>query len=191
MLDRDQIYESVRDIPIPENLTDVERGEYLACREAFAQLEAEWFQLGESENPDQNACLQFLKDANEKRKQQALDRFQLRKEVLEKHLEHETENIPDEGEDAKKNLFEQTIRGYYHSYMKICRELKNLMTQAGQDYESYIAVNGIEFPQVSADPHLKTRLQQPEEAGVRLSLQDCERDLQKIQELFDEMEQES
>jgi hypothetical protein len=102
MLDRDDDYESVRDIPIPESSTDLERGEYLACREAFAQLKAELFQFGESENPDLNPCLQFPKDPNKKRKQQALDRFQLRQEALKRHFEREPEKIAEENEDAEE-----------------------------------------------------------------------------------------
>jgi hypothetical protein len=189
MGDPDQVYESVRDIPIPDNLTELERGEYLACQEALGALEAEWRQLSAGDNVDLKACLDVLEEDKENRRQQAKERLRLRLEILEKQVEREQSRIADETEKARKVLFERIVRSYAHAYQNICTQLKELMGHAGQDFNAFIAANGIEFPQMPPDTQMKTRLQQPEEANIRLSAQDCKRDLRMIQEMFDASEQ--
>ena len=178
------VYESVRDIPIPDD-GPVNRDELIAFQEALGQLETEWRQLQANENPDQKMCLKILEEKRAKRRQLAEERLRLRLEVIDKQVERETERIQQEAEEAKKILWERLVRAYAQAYQHVTAQLKELMGKARKDYQAYMADKTIEFPIMQSDSTMKTRMQQPEEMKIKLSPQDCERDLMQIQALFE------
>lgn len=179
------VYESVRDIPIPDDVSGVSRDELIAFQEALGQLESEWLQLKENENPDQKMCLKILEEKTAKRRQMAEERLKLRLEVIDKQVEREMERIQAENEEAKKILWERLVRAYAQAYQHVTGQLKELMGKARKDYQAYMSDKVIEFPIMQSDSTMKTRMQQPEEMKVKLSPQDCERDLMHIQALFE------
>ena len=174
-------FSSVGEIPIPEDLPKEVQAEYLAYRECLEQLENEWLQMKNDENPYQKKALKLLEESTERRKQKQEARMNLRLEVVDRQYEKETERIKNECEDAKKQLFERLVRGYYHAYRNVTSRLKELM---GKDYATYIEQNEIEFPQISPDNQIKSRYQQPEETKAKISSAETEMELQKIDELF-------
>lgn len=180
------MYESVAEIPIPENLSEVEKAEFSAYKMALTELEKEWMQLQEGENPDQQTCMTLINEIKEKRIAQAEERLKLRKEIIEKQAEREREKIKQEQEEYKKLLFERIVRSYYQAYNTATNQLKELM---GKDYGPYIAQNGITFPNIPSEVQMRTRMQPPEEAKIRLTPVENEHDMRLIQQIIQNADQ--
>lgn len=183
------MFQSVRDIPIPDDLDQIKRAEFIAFQESLAALETEWQQLLQGENENRKMCVEILEERTAKRKQQAEDRLKLRLDVIEKQVEKESERIEIENEEAKRILWERLVRAYAQSYNTITGQLKDLM---GKDsFQAYIADKAIfanaQFP-MQSDSQMKTRMQQPEDMKIKMTPQECERDLKLIQAMFDNQE---
>ena len=176
--------QSIRDIPLPPGLSEIEKAEFIAYQESMAELEDEWEALKAGENSDQKDCVALLEEIREKRKQQADERLRLRLEVIDKQVERERKRIEDEHEEAKKALFERIIKAYAQSYNAITAQLKETMSK--DDYNAFISANGIDFPIISNESQIKTRMQQPEEPKIRLSTQEAAQDLGIIHTKFSE-----
>ena len=179
----DREFESVRDIPIPDDVRGVKRDELVAFQEALGELESEWLALKRNENADQKMCMEILQEKTNQRRQMAEERLKLRLEVIERQVEKETERIQAENEEAKKILWERLVRAYAQAYQTVTAQLKELMGKV--DYQAYMSDKAIEFPIMQADSTMKTRMQQPDEMKIKLSPQECERDLRQIQALFE------
>ncbi|EAY07481.1 hypothetical protein TVAG_499690 [Trichomonas vaginalis G3] len=174
-------FKSVSEIPVPDNLSDLERIEFNAYKQALVELEQEWLQLKNGENPDQKACQTYINDIKTKRIQQAQDRLNLRKEIIEKQAAKEKERILQQQEDYKKLLFERIIKSYHQSYNTVTSQLKELMDK---DYGQFIAQNGITFPDIHNEQQVRTRMSQPEEPKIRLSSAESEQDVRLIQQIL-------
>jgi hypothetical protein len=185
MMDAGDQFASVMDIPLPEGLTDLQRIEFQAFKESLGQLESEWRQTSSGENEDVKTCFTLLDEIAEKRKSAAKQRLDLRLEVIEKQVERQRDKIRLESEEYKRMLFERLVSSYSKSYKNITGQLKDLMGKVWMDYDTWIAQNGIEFPQIPAESQMKTRTQQPEETKLRLSAEECESDLRQLQSIFD------
>lgn len=172
---------SIADIPIPEDLSEVRKAEYRAYQAATLQLEKEWEDLHKGDNVDQQSCIELLKEIKANRTQQAEERLSKRLEVIGMQVEREKERIDKEMQESRKALFERLVRAYYQSYQNIATQLRELL---GKDYTAYITSHAIEFPSMPSDSQMKTRLQQPEEAKVRLTQAEIDRDLKKLQQMY-------
>ena len=193
------MFESVRDIPIPDDLDDIKRAEFLAFQESIAALEDEWQQIRQGENKNKRMCIEILDERTAKRRQQAEDRLKLRLEVIEKQVEKESERIESENEEAKKILWTRLFHAYAQSENTITGQLKELM---GKDsFQAYIAdkatktrmqlkdlIGKDSLQAYIADKSMKTRMQQPEDMKIKMTPQECERDLKMIQAMFENQE---
>jgi hypothetical protein len=173
---------SVRDIPLPPDLTDLQRAEFSSFQEGIAILETEWRGLSTGENPDLQTCVAHLDEITAKRKAQAEERYRLRLEVIDRQVEAETERIKQDSEQAKAILFQRLARAYSNSFHTLLGQLKDL----GGNWEAY-AERGIDLPQV-ADGQARLRMQQPEEIKIRVTEEVSERDLRSVQAMFDNSE---
>lgn len=175
---------SIRDIPIPDNLSTVEKAEYTAYQEAMGELEDEWEALQKGENINQKECIALLEQIKEKRRQQADERMKLRLEVIDKQVEREKERINQEHEEACKALFERIVRAYRDSYNMLVSQLKEIMPK--DEYSAFISQHSIEFPTISNESQFKTRMPQLEEPKNRVNAQEAEQDLRFIQSKLQE-----
>lgn len=183
------MFQSVRDIPIPDDLSEIEHAEFVAFQESLAALEEEWLKIQSGENEDQQMCVQVLEKRTAKRKQEAKSRLDLRLEVIEKQVEKETDRIEQESQVAERNLWKRLYRAYAQSYSTITNQLKELMGK--ESFQAYIADKTIEFAGdvIQSDSQMKTRMQQPEEMKIRLSPQQCEADMKLIQAMFENQDE--
>jgi hypothetical protein len=178
----DAPFYSVRDIVLPEGLTELERAEYSAFQEALALLETQWLQLETGENRELQACLAVLQERTAKRKEEARERMRLRIEVIHRQVQLEMERIDIENQEARKALFDRMVREYSQSYQEVTSQLRELGARPLPSLS-----HAIDFPQLAADSQMETRMQQSEDAKIR-SPQDCEPDLNRLQEIFDDNE---
>lgn len=169
----------IEDIPIPEDLSEVQKAEFIAYQSAVIQLEKEWEQLQNDQNSDQIACNAIILDAHERKKKKIAEKLDTRKEIIKKQHQKETDKIEKEFKVAKTTLNDRLIRAYSQSDQNITTQLRDLK---GKDY---IGENSIEFPPIPSDPQMMTRTKQPEELKFRLSTQECEKDIRKIQTIFE------
>ena len=176
------IMKKIEDIPIPEDLTEVQKAEFIAYKSAMIQLEEEWIQLQSDQNPDQIACNEIIQETNDLKKKKILEKLETRRDIIKKQHQKEIEKIEKEFKVAKSTLNDRLIRAYYQSDQNIIAQLKDLK---GKDSTTYIAENSIDFPPIPSDSQMKTRTNQPEELKLRLSPQDCEKDIRKIQTYYD------
>jgi hypothetical protein len=177
-------FRSIAEVPIPPDLSDLDRIEYLTCRDALAQLEWEWLGIETGENPDLRACLAIIDEAKANRNQLADERLALRIETINAQVAQELQRIAVESEEAKNLLRDRIFRGYFQSYQEICEKLKELMPMVGMDFDAFLEGHAIEFPPLPPDTQMKTRLQVPAEVPVQVSAEDCERDLRAILETY-------
>ncbi|EAY14906.1 hypothetical protein TVAG_380160 [Trichomonas vaginalis G3] len=175
------MFQSVAEIEIPNDLSDVDKAEFTAFKLALVDLEKEWNQLQDGTNPDQQTCLSIINDVKEKRIAQADERYKLRTEIIEKQTEKEREKIKQEQEEYKKLLFERLVRSYYQAYQSVTAQLKDLM---GKDYSQYISQNGITFPNIPSEVQMRTRMQPNEEAKIKLTPAENEHDMRLIQQII-------
>lgn len=171
----------IAEIPIPENLSEVQKAEYIAFRDAMTDIENEWEALENGTNPDQKSCIDLVKDTKKKRHAQAEERLKIRLEVIEEQMKRESERIKTDLDDYRKLLFERLMRAYYQSYQTITGHLKELL---GKEYQQFITAHPIDFPTVPSEGQMKTRTQQPDEGKPRLSSVDVEKDVHQIQEIL-------
>ena len=174
------IKKRISEIPLPENLTDIQTAEYKAFVEAISNLEDQWIDLETGNNPEQKLCIEQIKQIKEKRELQAKERLDLRLKIIEKQYQKECEKIENEQEEYKKLLFDRLMRAYSQSYQMITSQLKDLM---GKEFNSFISTNGIEFPTFNPEGQMKTRFQQPEEGKPRLNQSDVDQDIRTIQQI--------
>ncbi|KAK8892364.1 hypothetical protein M9Y10_029590 [Tritrichomonas musculus] len=174
----------IEDIPIPDNLTEIQKAEFTAYKEAMIQIEKEWEQLENNENNDQKACNAIIQDLHDRKKKKIAEKLSTRQDIIQKQHQKEKDKIEKEFKAAKTTLNDRLVRAYYSSYQNIIGQLKDLK---GKDYS---VDNSIDFPPIQSDPQMLTRMKQPEEPNFRLSSQDCEKDLRKIQNIFSQRENE-
>jgi len=176
-------YQSVRDIPIPDNLSHIERAEYTAYLNTLADLEDEWNKLQNGENEDQLTCISMIEEMKNRRIDQSNERLKLKLEIIEKQYEREREKILADKEEYQKQLFDRLLKAYYQSYNNISSQLKDLM---GKDHIEFLAQHQISFPQFT-ESTMRTRVQQPEEVRPKLTPAECEADIRAIQSLINSM----
>jgi hypothetical protein len=174
------MFSHVSDIPLPSDLTDLQRAEFTAFQEAISVLETEWRALSTSENPDLQSCLTHLEEITAKRKTRAEERYRLRVDVIDRQIGQESERIKLESQQAKAILFERLKRAFSQSFQTLIGRLKEL----GGDWESYAK----RIPENVMDGQMKMRMQQPEEIKIRLTAEDSERDLRSVQAMFEKSE---
>ena len=174
-------FENIKDIPIPNDLSSIEKIEFQAFQSSLIDLEEEWIKLKNNENTDQLTCLNLIKEIKEKRIEQANERKLLRIEIIEKQYQKEKERIEQEKEEYKKILFDRIVKSYYQSYLNVTSQLKELL---GKDYNQFISNYPIEWPQFINENNMKTRLQQNEDIPNRQTPADCEQDIKKIQQII-------
>jgi hypothetical protein len=179
-------YETVRAVPIPPNLSDVKRAEYLACREALFQLELEWLAVDNDDHPDFRACASLIEETKANRNQQADERLKLRLEAIALHAQRERERIAAEDKEAKALAKDRLLRAYAHSYQEICDQLKDAMARTGHDFAAFMATHAITFPRLPSDTQMRTRGQQSEAIPLQLSEDDCASDLNALMALCKE-----
>ncbi|OHT17445.1 hypothetical protein TRFO_12413 [Tritrichomonas foetus] len=179
-------YTSVSEVPVPENLTELQQIEFAAFRDSLAALEGEWQALENNSNPHQKECIQLLNEIRESRKQQASERLNLRLEVIKQQVERDTERIDLENDILKQTFYDRIMRAYYASYQNLIGQLKGLMPE--DDFQAYINENGIEFPAFPDDSTMKTRLHESENLKIRISPQEIARDLHEIQSKLEKEE---
>ncbi|KAH0793650.1 hypothetical protein GPJ56_002371 [Histomonas meleagridis] len=176
-------FQSVADVPMPDGLDELQQAEFAAFQEALVHMEQELNQLETNENPDQLACLQVLNEIKEERIRQADERLKFKIEVIDRHVQNEKERIEKESEEAEKLLFDRLVRAYKVAYQESVDKLKELMDPVS--FNSFMSENTIEFPEIPSDAQIKTRLQQPNENKIKLSPEEIENDLKKIQLNFE------
>ena len=172
----------IEDIPIPTDLKEVQKAEFIAYQKAMIQLEEEWEQLQSNVNNDQKACNAIIQDSHERKKKKIAEKLSTRKDIIQKQQQKEIDKIEKEFKVAKTTLNDRLIRAYYQSYQNIIAQLKDLK---GKDFPSYNVENSIDFPPIPPDTQMMTRTKQPEELKFRLSSQECEKDLRRIQNIFE------
>lgn len=170
---------NIEDIPIPEELTEVQKAEYTAYKNAMIQLEKEWELLQENQNLDQKACYAIIDDAFNRKNEKIKEKFEIRQDIINKQHRNETEKVEKEFKAAKETLYDRLILAYSQSDQNITTQLRDLK---GKDYTGE---NSIEFPPIQSDPQMMTRTKQPEELKFRLPTSDCERDIRKIQQIYE------
>ena len=171
------------DIPIPEGLSEVERAEFLAYKSALIEYENEFNQLFEGKNPEHQTCLAIINEIKEKRIAQADERLKMKLEIIDKQREREKDKINQERIEYNKQLFERILRSYYQAYQSITAQLKELL---GKDYPQFIAEHLIEFPTIPSETQMRTRMEQSEEAKVKISPSEAENDYRRIQQILAE-----
>jgi hypothetical protein len=172
---------AIRAIPIPDDLSDIEKAECQAFQEALSEIEADVIRLRNRQNVDQHAAHQLLEDLRNQGYNQADERLQLRLEVIEEQLRNERSRIESEFDEAQRALHQRILRAYCQIDVTLNAQLKELM---GKNYGAYIAANSIEFPRMPQETQMRTRLHEPEEAKIRLNQVEAERDLRKIQQKY-------
>jgi hypothetical protein len=176
-------FRPIASIPLSDDLSDIQKVEFRALQEAMTEIESEAIRLRKGDNVDQQSAIALLKEMREKQRSQADERQRLRVEVIAEQVERERRRIESEFEEAKSALGKRIVRAYCQADQYLTSQLKDLM---GKDFSAYLQANPIDFPPMPPDTQMKTRLQQPEEAKIRLSTPDAERDLKKIQQKFRE-----
>ena len=174
-------------IPLPEDLDEVKKVEFKVFQDTIAQIEADAARLRDGENLDQQSVHSLLNEIRDRRRAQADERRQLRFAVVEQEVENGRERIASEYEEAKGALYKRIVRALYQSDTNILNQLKELM---GRDFAAFQAGNAIQFPTMPPDTQMQTRLQQPEEAQMRLPPAEAERDLRRIREIYRKSENE-
>ena len=177
----------ISSIPLPDDLDDVHKVEFTVFQETMTQIESDAARLRAGDNADQLSVRALLNEIRDRRRAQADERRRLRLEVVGQEVENERERIAKEYEEAKNALYKRIVRALYQSDTNILNQLKELM---GRDYAAFIAENAIQFPTMPPDTQMQTRLQQPEEAQMRLSQAEAERDLREIREIYRRSENE-
>jgi hypothetical protein len=150
-------------VPLPPDLTLLQRAEYTAFLEALASIETEWRSVTSGEDPELQASLAQLDEDTTDRKALADGRHHLLLEVIDCQAERETERVKVEGEESRSVLGDRLAKAYSHTYQSLVAELKDA---GGESWESY-AEKGAEFPQVQNDAPMRTRKQEPEEEMFR------------------------
>ena len=173
---------SISDIEIPQELSKVQRSEYLAYKEAMLELEDEWHKLLAGENIDQKSCIAIITDQRDRSAKKIEERLAIRRDIIQKQYQKEVERVDKEFEAAKSTLYDKLVRAYSQSDQNITAQLKDFK---GKDFAAYIAENQIDFPQMPPDTQMMTRTKQPEEVKIRLTNQECEKELRKIQQIFE------
>jgi hypothetical protein len=181
-------FPSIRNIPIPKDLSQQQTGEYLACREALCSLEAEWNQRFNDNNGDVSAVMTHFQEIKEQKDHQAEEKLRLRLEIVAKESEQERENVNTEIDEAKKQLFETVVRGYSDVYQKLCSRIENLMTRTGGDYERFIQANSIEFPIMGGESQRKFKSQSGGKQANQMAMQELDKVLHTVETLFREWE---
>jgi hypothetical protein len=181
-------FPSVAQIPIPDDLSDIDRVEFLACRGALAQLELEWLSVTRGDHPDLQLALTLLLESKAVRDNRAKERLELRIDVEQRHAAHQRERIALDCELAKEALRERVIRGYFQKYQKICGRIGEVMAEIGEDFEEFIKTNRIEFPPIAGDDTIRGRLQTVESVAVALPAEEGEKDLRQIIAQFGDLD---
>jgi hypothetical protein len=65
--------------------------------------------------------------------------------------------IAKEQEDVQQVLKEQILWAFFEEYQDICRQLKEVLPELGQNYETFLAEHGIEFPPLEGTPQMTIR----------------------------------
>ena len=174
---------SIEDIPIPDDLNEIDAAEFNAYKMALIDLEKEFKQLMEDSNPDHQTCISIINEIKDKRIAEADERLKLKLEIIDKQTEKEHEKLQQEKADYNKQLFDRILRSYYQAYTSITSQLKELM---GKDYAQYIAVNAIEFPTIPSENQMRTRMQQPEDVKIKIAPAEADNDYRRIQQILAE-----
>lgn len=177
---------SIDSIPIPEDISEIDKVEFNAYKMALIGMENEWNQLNADQNPDHQTCIAIINEIKDKRIAQANERLKLKLEIIDKQTEKEREKLNQEESDYKKQLFDRILRSYYQAYQSVTSQLKELM---GKDYAQFMAVNAIDFPTIPSESQMRTRLQQPEEAKIRIAPAEADNDYRRIQQILAEATQ--
>ena len=176
-------YNSVSEIPPPENLTELQEIEFQAFKESLCSIENEWFDLmNDNKNNYQKECIQILDEIKKSRKQQATERLNLRLQIIDQQVERDSARIELENDMLKEAFYDRIMRAYFASYQSLLNQLKELLPE--QEYQAYIRENAVEFPPFPDDSTMKTRLQETENLKIRLTLEEIEADLHAIQSKF-------
>ncbi|KAH0788051.1 hypothetical protein GPJ56_008033 [Histomonas meleagridis] len=171
--------QSISIIPIPDDLKETQKAEFIAYQKSVIKLEEEWKELMEGRIIDQN-CINTLDQIKAKRIKEANERLKIRVQLAEEQAIKERERIESEFEDAKRELHEKLVMAYSLSDQNIVNQLKELK---GKDFQSYITENAIDFPSSTPDTQMRTRTQLPDEVKIGLSPQECEKDLRYIRSI--------
>jgi hypothetical protein len=171
----------IRAIALPEDLSEIEKAEYEAFQASIAEIESDINRLRHGENIDQRAAHQLLDEMRFQGRAQAEDRLRLRLQIIEDQLKAETARINSEFEEAQRALHQRVLRAYCQIDIALNAQLKELM---GKNYAAYIAANSIDFPRMPPETQMRTRLREPDEAKIRLTQAEAERDLKKIQQKY-------
>lgn len=181
-------YSTVREIPLPEDLSELQKIEFEAFQSSLGTLEDEWNSLEDNNNPHQKECIKILDENRENRKQEALERLNLRLAVINQQVDISTDRVDVDTQNAKQMFYDRIMRAYYASYQNLLSQLQNLMSE--EEYSNYIQDNSIDFPAFPDDNTMKTRMQESEALKIRISPQEIEHDLRKIQSRLQKEESE-
>jgi GTPase SAR1 family protein len=175
---------AIRAVPIPDDLSDIEKAECQAFQEALSEIEADVIRLRNGQNIDQHTAHQLLEELRTQGHEQAEENFRLRLEIIEEQVRTERNRIESEFEEAQRALHQSILRTYCQIDVALNAQLKELM---GKNYGAYIANNSIEFPRMPPETQMRTRLHEPEEAKIRISQAEAEKDLRRIQQKYGQL----
>lgn len=181
-------YTTISEIPIPSNLTELQKIEFTAFRDSLSALEEEWNALEENNNPHQKECIKLLNEIRDNRKQQALEHLNLRLQVIDQQVEKDTARINFENEILTQAFCDRIMRAYYAQYQNLISQLQALMNE--EEFDAFIKENGIQFKTTPDDNIMKTRLQESENLKIRISPQEIDNDLHIIQSKLEKEESE-
>jgi hypothetical protein len=170
-------FRSVREVPIPEGLTEVQRCEYLACRDAIVQLESEWISVDDGTNPDFLASLALINEEKAQCDVRADERLRLQLEAVEVEAERERNRIAREKSNAAEHIRDRIMLCYFQRYQAICSQIRESMSETGDDFDAFIANHAIEFPPMPPDLVVP---QTPEEDPIAIPAEESERDIHGI-----------
>lgn len=179
---------SVSEIPIPDNLSELQKIEFMAFRDSLSALENEWNSLESNDNPHQKECIKLLNEIRDNRKQQAAERLNLRLQVIDQQVKIDTERINLENEILTRTFYDRIMRAYYAQYQNLLGQLKGIMNE--DEFNSFVRENEIQFPSFPDDATMKTRLQESEDLKIHISPQEIENDLHIIQSKLKKEEKE-
>jgi hypothetical protein len=168
-------------IPLPQGLSEAELAEYEAFQASVGEIEAELELLDRTEHPDQITGRRLLDDQREQGRTQADEQLRVRLELIDEQIKTESESIDSEFDEARHALQQRILRTYCQIDIALNRQLKELM---GKDYAAYIAENAIDFPRMPPETQMRARLHEPEEAKIRLTSAEAERDIRRIHQKF-------
>lgn len=135
----------IADIPIKEDLSDIEKTEFNAFIEAMTEVETDWELIGAGENPDQKEILKIYNEIKERRDKQAEEAFQTRIKVIKEQVEREKRKIMEDEKENIKLLEERFFRSYEHSYEEKCRKIRDAFRNES-DYLAFKQTHTISFP---------------------------------------------